>query len=99
MLKKLRSFAPAGYDLDEMVELSSFGRILRAESEALGVEVPADIDAQIKAVRREVKDRQRDAIESRLAAARSRLDALKTPDEKREALRKEIEQLEALTTA
>ena len=99
MLKKLRSFAPAGYDLDEMVELSSFGRILRAEYEALGVEVPADIDAQIKAVRREVKDRQRDAIESRLAAARSRLDALKTPDEKREALRKEIEQLEALTTA
>lgn len=97
MLAKLKAFIADRYDMDDLVELSAAARSIHAEYEQLGVEVPDWVDAQIKAVRREVKDRQRDSIESRLKNARSRLDALKTPEEKREALRKEVAQLEQLT--
>jgi len=99
MFNKLKNFAASRYDINELVELSAYARALRLEYEALGVEVPDDIDHQIKAVRREISDLQRDAIAARRQSIRSRIDALKSPDQKRKELEEELAKLDQLQPA
>lgn len=95
MLDELKSFtSSARYDTEGLVAMAAFGRAYEAEFTALGVEAPRWVGDQLKAVRREIKARNADAIASKLAAAKARLETLKTPDEKRAALQKEIEVLE-----
>jgi hypothetical protein len=99
MLDLLRNLDANRIDLTAAVELSACARSYAAECETLGVETPDWFDPQVKALRREIKSRQQDAIEMRLRSARARLDSLKTADEKRQALQDEIAKLEALATA
>jgi hypothetical protein len=94
MLERLRTFKADRADFDELVELSALGRILRAEYEGLGGEVPDWVDVALKSVRREAHSRQADAIEARLAKAKLRRAGLATTEEKRAAIDKEIEALE-----
>lgn len=95
MLNELKRFDKDRSNYDELIELSAFGRALRAEYEALGGEVPDWVDFQIKALRREIHARQSDAKEARLARAKARLASLATPDEKRAAAKAEVDELEA----
>lgn len=98
LLSGLKDLDKDRLDLEELVTFSNLARTLRIEYEALGVEVPEWLDNRTRELRREVKTRQADAIEKRIREAKSRLSALATPDEKRAALKAEIDRLEALVT-
>ena len=97
MLDMLKSFTPQRLDTEELVSLAGFGRSLEAEYSTLGVDAPEWIGNQLKAVRREIKTRNADAIASKLRSAKARLETLKTPDEKRAAVEAEIAELEKKT--
>lgn len=100
MLNALKSFSAAGrLETEDLVELSAYSRSLAAEFTALGVETPEWVANQTKALRREIKARNADALAARLRELKARREALKTPDEKREALDAEIAKLTDLATA
>lgn len=82
-------------DLDEAVALSAFGRSLKAEYEAQAIETPEWLDNRLRELRREIKVRTQDVLDKRLREAKARLETLKTPTERREALEAEIKRLEA----
>jgi len=95
MLSVLKSFTSnARFETEELVELSAFGRLLEAEFKQLGVETPEWLGNQLKAVTREIKTRNADAIANKIRSAKARLAALATPDERRAALNDEIKKLE-----
>jgi hypothetical protein len=95
MLEKLKNFDVDRLDLDELVMLSAFARILVAEFEVLKAQTPEWLEIQTKVLRRAILARQADMLEKRLREAKLRRDALKTPDEKRAALDNEIAELTA----
>jgi hypothetical protein len=95
MLHDFETFDADRCSLEQLVTLAAFGRGLRAEHEALGIEEPEWVGSQLKAVRREVAARNADSIEKRIREKKSRLEALKPPEEKRAALQAEIDALEA----
>jgi len=92
-LHEFRNFNVDGSDIDELVALSLFGRQLRAEYEALQLEEPEWVGIQTKALRREIHSRSKELLEARDREISSRLDALKSPGEKREELIKEQEKI------
>lgn len=94
MLSELKNFDASRMDLAELVALASFGRALQAEFGTLGVESPEWVDANLTALRREIKSRNADRLTAKLRSAKARLETLKTPDEKRAATEKEIADIE-----
>lgn len=95
MLQELKSFTSvARYETEDLIAIAGFGRSLEAEFTALGVDIPEWLPNQLKAIRREIKARGADALANKIRAAKARRETLKTPDEKRAALDKEIEELE-----
>jgi hypothetical protein len=90
-LDQFRNFNVDGLDIDELVSLSLFGRQLRAEYEALQIEEPEWVDIQLKALRREVHVRNANNLEARRREIDARLDALKTPGQRKNELLKERE--------
>lgn len=94
MLDLLKSFSPTSrLPLEELVSLSAFARQLESEFTGLSVEVPEWIADATKAVRREIKSRNADAIANKIRSAEARLETLKTPSERRESLESEIKRL------
>lgn len=83
-------------DVDEMVAGLAFGKALRAEFDALQIEEPAYIDVQIKALRREIASRNADKVEARKRELLARIDALKTPTQKKAELEAELKKLETV---
>ena len=96
LIMDLKNFNSDGKDLDELVELAAEGRAFRAEYEALQLEVPEWLDNSLKAVRRDIRDRVADSKAARLKELKARRAQLKTTEEKRSVLDKEIEKLEAV---
>jgi len=96
MLEQLRNCLADRLDLQQAVALSAFARTLRAEFEAHQIEEPDWLGEKIKMLHREIRAMNADAVAARLRSARARLEALRTPDEKRAQLQKEISELEAL---
>lgn len=80
-------------DLEELVFLSATATILHTEFEKLGVDVPEWVDTRARELKREIRTRQQDGIDKRTREIRSRLDALKTPSEKRAELEAELAKL------
>lgn len=99
MLEALKNLNLERMDLDDAVSLSAFARTLKAEYEHCGAEAPQWLDDKTRELRSEIRDRLRDSVQKRLREAKSRLESLATPEEKRDRLRKEIEDLEKLATA
>ena len=99
MLNALKSYSPQRLDTEELIELAGFGRLLEAEFTLLSVDIPDWVSNQLKAIRREIKMRNADAIANKLRAAKARLSTLATVDEKRAAVAAEIAQLEELAKA
>lgn len=96
MLEALRNLMLDRLDVDEAISLSAFARSLKAEYEHCGAEAPQWLDDKTRELRSEIRDRLRDSVQKRLREAKSRLESLATPEEKRDRLRKEIEDLEKL---
>jgi len=94
MLSQFKNFQADRMDLDELVALAAFGSMVRAEYEKHQLEEPEFVDVQLKALRREIHARNADRLESSLREKRARLESLKTPNEKKAQLRKEISGLE-----
>jgi hypothetical protein len=94
MLAQFKNFQADRMDLDELVALAAYGRALRTEYEAVGLDEPEFIDIQLKSLRREIHSRNADKLEKTLREKRSRLEALKSPTEKRAEIKKEIAALE-----
>lgn len=67
-----------------------------AEFEALGVEAPEWAVQNIASVRREVKSRNADRIAAKIRDTEARLDALKTPSQRKEDLKAELVRLQKL---
>lgn len=89
-LEVFKSFNADRMDISELVALMAFGKSLRAEYEKLSLEEPAFVDIQLKSLHREITARTADAKEARRRELASRIDALKTPQQKKAELEKEL---------
>ena len=94
-LQHLKSFDPARYDLDELVALKSAAAALTATYTSLGLETPEWLGDTNEALDKEIKARSRDMLEKELRETESRLESLKTADEKRTDLKAKQERLRA----
>jgi hypothetical protein len=97
-LATFRNFSADRMDIDELVTLLAFGKSLRAEYESLQLEEPQFVDVQLKSLRREITSRNADKLEARKRELTARLDALKTPSEKKRELQSEMERLDKQLT-
>jgi hypothetical protein len=89
-INQLKSLNTDKYDLDELVALSAEGKALQAEYAVLGADEPEWLGAAVRALARDIRVRQADAIEKRLRQARARVEALKPASERRAALEAQI---------
>lgn len=99
MFEQLRNLDVQRPSLDELVFLSMLARGLRAEYEHATVDIPEWLDSRQRELKREISTRQQDAIDKRRSELKSRLEALKTPSEKRVELEAELARLNGETPA
>lgn len=97
ILDRLKAVDANRLSLDDIVELSAETRALAAEYDRLGVEVPEIVTSKLKSFSREINSRQAEALEKALREKKARLNALKTPEQRRKELEAEIAELEAKT--
>jgi hypothetical protein len=81
--------------MEQMVELSAYARQLEAEFKAVEVKEPENIVAQVKLLRREIKLRVADEKERTLREMKRTRASLRTTEEKRAELDKQIAALES----
>jgi hypothetical protein len=95
MLSQFKAFQAdsSRFDLDELVAHAAFGKQLRAEYEALALEVPEFVDTQNRAIRREITARTEEKKAARIKEVKLRLDSLRTPAERRAELEAELKRL------
>lgn len=94
LIDQIRNFNVEGTALEDLVALSAQTRIVQAEFESLKIEAPEFLDLKGKEIRREILSRQADRLEKLLREKKSRREALMPAEEKRQALDKEIAELE-----
>lgn len=90
MLDQLKNQDLQRPNLEELVFMSTIATAMHAEFERLAVDVPAWLDDRTREIKREIRSRAQDAIDRRVSEIKSRLDALKTPTEKRQELQDEL---------
>ncbi len=95
MLSDFQNFNKDRLNLDDMVALAAFGRILRAEYEAQKVDEPEFVDTQLKLLRREIASKVDDKRQARRKQIEAQLQSLKTPAERRAELEQEKAELDA----
>lgn len=98
MLAKLKSFNPETQDnLDDLVAMLAFGRMLKTEFERLPIPaVPEWLDEKISLLETDARRRQTDRLKAMLTEAKARRAGLMTVTEKRDQLDAEIARLETL---
>ena len=94
MLSELKNFDANRMSIDEMVTLRAFGRTLEGEYEAQNVETPDWIEVQLKQLDRQIAAKNADRLEARRREITARLENLKTPNEKKAELRRELAALD-----
>jgi len=98
MLDRLKNLDVQRPDVEELVFLSMLATAYHAEFDRLSVEVPEWLDSRSRELKREIRTRQQDNVDKRVREIKSRLDALKTPSEKREELQAELAKLQSAPT-
>jgi hypothetical protein len=91
----LRNFNADRMSIEELVALSAFAKNLQAEFVTYSIDAPAWVSDQSRALSKEIKSRNFENLSAQLKEKKARLEALATPDQKREKLAKEIEDLQA----
>jgi hypothetical protein len=86
----LKSFTPQRLETEELVSLSAYARILAEEYLSIKQDPPEWLENQFRAIRRELKTRNADALQNKLRAAKARRETLLTTDEKRAKIDAEI---------
>jgi DNA anti-recombination protein RmuC len=94
-IEALKSFDPVRYDLDEMLSLRAYATSLEAQYAEMGLEAPEWLKDVHEKLTKEIKTRTRDAIEKELRETETRLESLKTAEEKRTDLRAKADRLRA----
>lgn len=89
MLHEFKSFTKERLDLDQLVALAAFGRKLREEYEFHQLDEPEWVGDQLKILRREITTRNAEKLESRKREIEARLEAMKTPTQRKTELLKE----------
>jgi hypothetical protein len=97
MLQQLKSFEPNRLDVDEVVSLSAYAKILRAEYEAQKVEVPEWLDPKMADLSKAIKKLYADRVAAELKETRARRLNLNTVQETKEDLDRRIAKLEQIT--
>ena len=90
MLQDFKSFNVDAADLDELVALSAFGKQLRGEFEAQKVAVPEYVSDNLNSIAREIDSRMADRRATRVRELKAQRDSLKTAQERRDAIDKEL---------
>lgn len=96
MLEKFKNFDVDRMDLDDLISLLAFGKLMRAEYEKLGLEEPDWVNDKLKTLHREIKSKIAEKLASRASEIGSRLEALKTPTQKKAELERELKKIKAL---
>ena len=94
VLNQFKNFDTDRMDLDELVELISFGQLLRDQYEKLNLEEPEFVGTQLKSLKREVRAKNADRLTARLREIKNLEKNLQTPAERKAALSKERKQIE-----
>jgi hypothetical protein len=94
-LEQLKNLDLQRPSLEELVYVSTLATVMHAEYEKLSVDVPEWLDTRSRELKREIRARQQDSVDKRVSEIKSRLDALKTPTEKRSELQAELDKLMA----
>ncbi len=89
----LKNFDAKRATLEELVTASAAGRMLLTEFVDLSVDAPEWLEITVKSIRREIKAKSADRIAAKIRDAEARLEALKTPGEKRTSLEAELKAL------
>ena len=95
-LNEFKNFSKDRLDLDDLIALATFGRILRSEYEAQKVDEPEWVAQQLRTLRHEIQARVADKQEARRKEILGQLSRLQTPQERREKLQKELDALNAV---
>jgi hypothetical protein len=95
MLEQLRQVNVDRLELDGLVSLSAFAKSLTDEYKRLKIDPPEWVGHSVETLNVEIKSRIRADLIRHQRQARQQLELLKTPTEKKTALRKEIEAIEA----
>jgi hypothetical protein len=90
MLQEFKNFNVDAADLDELIALSAFGKQLRAEFEARQVAVPEYVSDNLNSLAREIDSRVADRRAQRVRELKAQRDSLKTAQERRDAIDKEL---------
>lgn len=90
LIQLLKQFDADRNDVEDLVSLSAVARLVQNEYSVIGVEEPDWLTVRVKEIRREIKARTQDSVEKELREAQARLESLKTPEEKRAAIREKI---------
>lgn len=95
MLEKLKALNLDRMDVDEAIELVTFGRVAEKTYSDYQVPSPEWLKDSIAALDGEIKRRRRDMLEARLKEVKARQTALKSREEKKAELDAELERLNA----
>lgn len=96
MLDQFQAFNPDVTSLDELMALSAFGKSLAAEYEARKIKAPEYVAVQNDAISRQIDTLVRDQRAARVRHLKAEREGLKTAAEKRDAIEKELAELEAV---
>lgn len=94
-LEKLKSFDADRVDMDEMITLSAAARIVVAEYESNKVPVPEWLVDGRTSLTRAIDSRRKDSVAKSLKEKKARREALRSSEEKKADLDKDIAALEA----
>ncbi len=90
MLQEFKNFNVDAASIDELVALSAFGKQLRGEFEAQKVAVPEYVSDNLNTLAREIDSRMADRRATRIRELKSQRDSLKTAQEKRDSIDREL---------
>ena len=90
MLQEFKNFNVDAASIDELVALSAFGKQLRGEFEAQKVAVPEYVSDNLNSIAREIDSRMADRRATRVRELKAQRDSLKTAQERRDAIDKEL---------
>ncbi len=93
LLDSLKNFDAKRAGLEELVAAHQEGSAVLKEFVELGVETPDWLEITVKSIRREIRAKNADRIAARIRDAEARLEALKTPSEKKSQLLEELKKL------
>lgn len=98
VLNSLQNLVVTRPNLDELMFLSHTAVGLRKSYDEMQVDVPEWLDNSIRELKREIHTRQQDQRDNAIRTIKARLDALKTPTEKRTELEEQLKRLTLTAT-